>query len=175
MIFWRESIIIMTSFEDLPNEILVLIFEYVPYAPRIRGVSKQFNDIVKDIEERVFKNPNKYIEELSAPVYFLLKNNVYHKSIWDKAIVKGNSDLLTELNALEYDPEKHFWETQRDHHNNLIKFFTGYVPPMWNEGMKAVIKAEIEGREKLIDFFIDHVPTNWDWGIQNDIKEAIKI
>ncbi len=64
---------------------------------------KQFSNIIEDIRHRVFKNPNRYIGELSPPVYLLLKYSKYHKLIWDKAIPGGNLHLIIELDKLRYN------------------------------------------------------------------------
>lgn len=115
------------SFEDLPDELLVQILEYVPNASHLFNVSRQFNNIVNDIKCRVLLNPNKYIEELPPPVYFLLGDPKYHKSIWDKALLNGDLHLIIELNKLGY------------------KFKV-------NDAMSS---AALKGYKDLIDFFIN--------------------
>lgn len=90
------------SFEHLPDTLVVHILEYVPNAPRSRSVSKQFNVIISNIEFRVFKNSNEYIKELSPPVYFLRKDDKYHKLILDQAIIEGRLDLIIGPNKSSY-------------------------------------------------------------------------
>ena len=113
------------SFEDLPTELLVQIFEYIPYTSHIRAVPEEFSDMMNYIEQRVFENPNKYIEELSPPVYFLLKYKFYHKLIWDKAISKGNLNLVVRLDKLGYkfNANVEFENSAKGGHKDLVEFF----------------------------------------------------
>ncbi len=148
------------TIEDLPDELLVQILEYVPTAYKLNVVSKRFNDIVNDIQCRVFKNPNKYIEELSPPVYFLLYDNKYHKVIWDKAISKGHLDLIIELKKLNYifNVNVSMGNAARRNHKNLVDFFIKKGARDWNQGM---VDATIGGHKVLVDFFI--VKGAYDW------------
>ena len=149
------------SFEDLPNELLVQILKCVPDASHCRVVSKRFNDIIIDIEHRVFKNPNKYIEELSAPVYFLLKDDKYRKLIWDKAIVKGILQLVITISesGYKFDPNDGILIASKEGHKELVNFFIGKGANCWD---RAMIYATQGGHKDLVEFFIEKGANNWN-------------
>lgn len=161
------------SFEDLPNELLVQILKCVPNASPLNIVSKQFNNIICDIERRVFKNPDKYIEELSAPVYFLLKDKKYHKSIWDQAILKGNLDLIIKLGDLgyRYIPNWEMTQAAQLGYKKLVDFFIVKGADAWDWGMQA---AAEEGHKDLVNFFVEKGAKWWDRAMSYASKGGYK-
>ena len=163
--------IIIMSLEDLPNELLIMILEYVPDASHIRTVCKQFNNIVGDIERRVFNNSDKYIEKLSPPVYFLLKYYKYHELIFGRAIIKGNLNLIIELDRLGYkfDADVSMKNAAREGHKNLIDFFIGEGARNWNDGMAG---AAGKGYKYLVDFFIEKGANHWNYGMAAAAKDG---
>lgn len=183
------------SFEELPNELSVQILEYVPNVCSLQLVSKQFNNVISDIEQRVFKNPDKYIEQLSPSVYFLLKDNKYYKLIWNKAIIKGHLDLIIMLDELGYkfnvnismknaafrghknlveffigkgadDYNGAIGYAAKGGHKDLIEFFIEKGANDWNRGMT---NAARRGHTDLVTFFIEKGANDWNWGLQNAI------
>ena len=152
------------SIEDLPDELLVKIFEHVPGVHKMHNISKRFSDIITDIKQRVHENPNKYIENLSDPVSFLLYDSNYHKAIWDKAIIKGDLYLITELYRLDYkfNDDVSMRNAVEQGHKNLVEFFIKLGYKDWKIGLEY---AALGGHKDLIEFFIKKGATDWDLGM----------
>ena len=155
----------MSSIEDLPYEILVEILKTVPGAEYMYEISKQFNDIVREVEYQVSLNPDKYIDKLSPPVSFLLKDKKYHKAIWDKAILEGNLYLITRLDKLGYkfSPNIMLQRSAERGHKVLVDFFIEKGASNWQFGLSGSAKG---GHEDLIDFFIKKGANDWNLAMQ---------
>lgn len=113
------------SIEDLPDELLVEIFERVPAAHKMYNISKRFSNIVTDIKRRVHEKPEKYIKGLSDPVSFLLQDRKYYTAIWNKAVTKGNLYLIVEISKKWYrfDAGEEMRKSAKGEHKDLVNFF----------------------------------------------------
>ena len=113
------------SIEDIPDELLVDIFENVPGVDRMYNISKRLSNIVIDIKRRVLENPEKYLGDFSEPVCFLLYNPKYHRNIWNKAIIKGDLYLITKLveSGYEFDVDTCLGKVAYRGHKDLVDFF----------------------------------------------------
>ena len=155
----------MTS-EELLDELLAQVSSWFSDGPRR----------LSNLKQEVFKNPDKYIEELSPPVYLLLKDNKYHKLIWDRAIVKGDLKLITKLDELgyKYDVNRSMKSASQGGYTDflaVVDFFIEKGADDWDSGMGGATKG---GHKDLIDFFIEKGAEDWNRGMAKAAGKGYK-
>jgi hypothetical protein len=135
---------------NLPPELIIHIFTFIPYRADICSVSKEFYDLSILCSASLSKYPSLYHQPLSIQLTKKLANDI---------IISGDCHLFTRLFGKKYLNLKSACQSGN---LSIINLMIEHGANNWNYGLYGACQS---GNLSVINLMIEHGANNWNYGL----------